>query len=350
MLAAVSNCCRAPTCVASLGRTCSPRSRALFQISSNRSLLRFNNHHDSHYTPRRFLNSATSRSDPLEQRDGEDQNFPKVEAKTTAMKSNSDPQGQPSNAGDSEPVPWYLQTQSFMPPAQEMTDRQKLPELPEHSPSILEPMLKHISVTLGIDYLRVLDLRSMDPPPALGANLMMIIGTARSERHLHVSADRLCRHLRTDFNLTPFADGLLGRNELKMKLRRKAKKARLLGSSGGSEFSQDDGIRTGWVCINVGMVDTKSSLSSNFSPVGIEGFGSQSDGARLVVQLMTDEKREELDLENLWLSRLKKRAKEISQAVDTVRDDNSFETDSLDRKAATGTVYGEGSNELSESK
>ena len=80
----------------------------------------------------------------------------------------------------------------------------------------------------------------------------MLIGTARSEKHLHVSADRLCRWLRSTYKLRPNADGLLGRNELKLKLKRKAKKAKLLGSS--TDENADDGVRTGWVCVDVGVV------------------------------------------------------------------------------------------------
>ena len=73
-----------------------------------------------------------------------------------------------------------------------------------------------------------------------------------------VAADRLCRWLRTEHKLSPYADGLLGRNELKLKMRRKAKRARLMSAVGAkatAETSIDDGIRTGWVCVNVGRVE-----------------------------------------------------------------------------------------------
>ena len=103
---------------------------------------------------------------------------------------------QDSETQDSS-LPWYLREpagpsrEQSLPDA--LADRQRLPELPSYAPPILQPLLEHVSVGIGLDDLRFLDLRRIDPPPALGANLLMIIGTARSEKHLHVSADRLCR-------------------------------------------------------------------------------------------------------------------------------------------------------------
>lgn len=196
-------------------------------------------------------------------------------------------------------VPWYLQVDTPQIKPQPLSERQQIPDLPESPPSILQPLLQRLSVELGLDNLSLLDLRKLDPPPALGANLMMVIGTARSERHLHVSADRLCRWLRSTYSLRPDADGLLGRNELKMKLRRKARRAKLLGSM--DDDNEDDGVRTGWVCVDVGVVETAETVtegepeSNNFV-----GFGRQTDGVRVVVQMLTEEKREEIDLESLW--------------------------------------------------
>ncbi|CAO1601542.1 ATPase synthesis protein 25 mitochondrial [Xanthoria calcicola] len=165
-------------------------------------------------------------------------------------------------------------------------------------------MLQHISVDLGLDDLYLLDLRDLDPPPALGANMLMVIGTARSEKHLHVSADRLCRWLRTTHRLTPYADGLLGRGELRLKLKRKNRRARMLNSVGASDSSNtDDGIRTGWVCVNIGMVeDGRGSLlkAVELQDDNYVGFGGETSGVKVVVQMLTEEKREELDLETLW--------------------------------------------------
>lgn len=194
-------------------------------------------------------------------------------------------------------IPWYLQVDAPQKAALTLSDRQRIPELPESPPPILQPLLQQLSIDLGLDDISLLDLRKLDPPPALGANLIMLISTARSEKHLHVSADRLCRWLRSQYKLRPSADGLLGRNELKVKLRRKAKRAKLLG---GPEDNVDDGIRTGWVCVDVGIVQEAEGMTEIAPPKDFIGFGRRTEGVRLVVQLLTEEKRVEIDLEKLW--------------------------------------------------
>jgi hypothetical protein len=209
-------------------------------------------------------------------------------------------------ASNESSAPWYLQVDRPVRPTSPLSERQKIPELPESSPNILQPLLQQISIDLGLDDLTILDLRKLDPPPALGSNLLMIIGTARSEKHLHVSADRLCRWLRSEYKLRPDADGLLGRNELKLKMKRKNRRAKLLGSNAGDE-DMDDGVRTGWVCVNVGTVDSPAKVGSDrVENAGFVGFGRRTEGTKIVVQMLVQEKREELDLERLWTGMAKR--------------------------------------------
>ncbi|MCJ1366130.1 ATPase synthesis protein 25 mitochondrial [Acarospora aff. strigata] len=223
-----------------------------------------------------------------------------------------------SPASHHAPIPWYLQVETPKAPVYPISDRQRLPNMPVDPPPLLEPLLKYVSVDLGMDDLSLFDLRELDPPPALGANLLMVLGTARSERHLHVSADRLCRWLRSTYRLTPFPDGLLGRNELKLKMRRKARRAKLLGNIGTSASSNpDDGVRTGWVCVNVGTVQSVKVAQHDVADTpGIVGFGSGSGGVKIVVQMLTEEKRGELDLEELWGGMLRRQAKRSSEIVE----------------------------------
>ena len=228
-------------------------------------------------------------------------------------------QGTPTETAS--PIPWYLQVKMPQQVPSPLSDRQRLPDLPPDPPPLLQPMLEHISIELGLDDLSLFDLRQLDPPPALGANLFMIISTARSEKHLHVSADRFCRWLRTEHKLTPYADGLLGRGELKLKMRRKARRARIMSRVGSlDQGAADDGLRTGWVCVNIGTIDDGSTgLDSNSTIEGYVGFGSQSDGTKVVVQMLTEEKREELDLERLWsqaLARQEKKKKKILKGLE----------------------------------
>jgi hypothetical protein len=151
-------------------------------------------------------------------------------------------------------------------------------------------------------------------------------------KHLNVSADRFCRWLRSNYKLRPYADGLLGRNELKLKLRRRARRLKLAQSVGNTlEASKDDGITTGWICVNLGSVEgvgddahvteetatatAQAAQDSQSVGDGIEsadygyiGFGSRSTAPRIVVQMFTEEKRAEMDLEGLWEFRTTRRA------------------------------------------
>jgi len=164
----------------------------------------------------------------------------------------------------------------------------------------------------------------------------MIIGTARSVKHLNVSADRFCRWVRKQYKLRPYADGLLGRNELKLKLRRRARRLKLAQSVGNTvAVNSDDGITTGWICVNMGPVDeavlheteaaaevavmeSEQCTSTEETAEGEDeyenpdpeyvGFGSRTNSPRIVVQMFTEEKRAEMDLEGLWDVRNTRRA------------------------------------------
>ena len=281
------------------------------------------------------------------------------------------PTDSPAEPQPSAEVPWYLQVEDPLPPTPftPFLALQEIPPLPEDPPAILSPVLNHLSSQIGLDNLVLLDLRSLDPPPALGSNLIMIIGTARSVKHLNVSADRFCRWARKEYKLRPFADGLLGRNELKLKLRRKARRMKLAQSVGNtvSGAGADDGITTGWICVNLGAVDQAVlpgedanedvDLQSEEEPLHAQaqdqthtqkdpgesddklrrraqetpeegedeyrnpgeedeyaGFGSRSNSPRIVVQMFVEEKRLEMDLEGLWDGRNTKRARKDEQA------------------------------------
>ena len=209
-----------------------------------------------------------------------------------------------SGALGSQHVPWYLQEEP--PVAENRTiSEEDIPQPPENSPAMLPVLLEYAYKDLGLDQLKLFDLRGLDVPAALGANVIMIIGTARSVKHLNVSADRLCRWLRSQYKLSPYADGLLGRNELKIKLRRKAKRARAASQAGAMIDEKDDGITTGWICVNAGVVD-KGSPKAELSEFGLEGFGQIDTGISVVVQIFTEEKRAEVDLEGLWQGNLER--------------------------------------------
>lgn len=199
-------------------------------------------------------------------------------------------------------IPWYLQVDpprhvaSIEPPP--------LPEVPTDSPEIIGALLKQLSENLGFDDLSLLDLRGLARPAALGPNLFMLFATARSERHLHVSAGSLRRWLRFNYKVNARADGLLGPNERKTKLRRRAKRAKLLG---GPLDDTDDGISTGWICVNLGTLDFGYHEDPVYTSDGrFSGFGVPQTGYTVVIQLMTEPQRAQMGLETLWQKALNK--------------------------------------------
>jgi len=231
-------------------------------------------------------------------------------------------------------LPWYLKVP---PPRRTLTEfhpfveQQRLPDLPPNAPPSLQGILEHISIDLGLDNLCLLDLRPIDPPPALGTNLLMVIGTARSEKHLHVSADRFCRWLRSTYKLRPYADGLLGRNELKLKMRRKNRRTKLLANVGAAikDDNVDDGIRTGWICVRAGRVEpaTGDEVTTKIGQ-GVVGFSENDGYITIVVQMFTEEKRVDVDLESLWggvLEKAKRKREYIEAGGNTGVDEVSEE-------------------------
>lgn len=202
---------------------------------------------------------------------------------------------QAEQGGGQEEEPWYLQEEAPRHPSL-VQHSQPLPELPENVPLILHDLVKYAAEDMGLDNLKLLDLRTLDPPAALGPNLIMLFGTARSERHLHVSGRHLLSWLRRK-GINAHADGVLGPNEFKVKMRRKQRKARLLGTA-ATPMGGDDGVTTRWICTNLGTISSGSQ-----GPVEYEtatGFGTTKTGTTIVVQAFTESKRKELDLELLW--------------------------------------------------
>jgi ribosomal silencing factor RsfS len=291
-----------------------------------------------------FLDEAPEGTSP-EARDIEDDLPPSASATTETP--TADP-AQPPPSVDSAPsasdssIPWYLRQQSVL---RDQAQRPiEVPDLPPNPPPLLKTLLEYISITAGLDDIEMLDLRHLDPPPALGPKLIMIIATARSEKHLHVAADGFARYLRREHGLKANAAGLLGRNELKIKLRRKAKRMRMLANVGGTvpEGNIDDGIRTGWICCTLSKIEAHPD-DLHMPGDNVEefvGFRDVKPGVNVVVQMFTEEKRAETDLETLWGGVLKTHQRQDKAAEDKLKDlmdpvefEESAKTDGTEQKS-----------------
>lgn len=209
-----------------------------------------------------------------------------------------DVKGEAKPTTDSEESPWYLQEEPPRHPTL-VTELQPLPEIPQNTPAILGDLVKCLAEDMGLDDLNLMDLRSLDPPAALGPSLIMLFGTARSERHLHISAGRLKSWLRKK-GFNAHADGLIGRKDFKTALRRRQRKAKLLGTT---PSPAESGLTTRWICMNLGTIEYQSTEEMPLESANgtMTGFGvRQTGGTTIVVQMFTESKRKEMELELLW--------------------------------------------------
>ncbi|PHH62404.1 hypothetical protein CDD81_7200 [Ophiocordyceps australis] len=180
--------------------------------------------------------------------------------------------------------PWFLDVE---PPRHAPSlHTHSIPKAPQDAPSLLDPMINYVYQDMGLDDLALFDLRQLDPPSSFGPNLMMLFGTARSERHLHICSGRFARWLRRTFKVDASADGLIGAGELKTKLRRIRKRARLMGHNSMVTPQGDHGLSTGWVCVKFTTNTEKRQEGTDFDEDGrMAGFGATAlTGTRVVVQ------------------------------------------------------------------
>ncbi|KAL1900036.1 ATPase synthesis protein 25 mitochondrial [Ceratocystis pirilliformis] len=220
-------------------------------------------------------------------------------------------------------MPWYLEVDPPIQPPSHIGA--PLPSLPENSPSLLDLLVKYAYEDMGLDDMSIMDLRELDPPPALGPNLIMVFGTARSERHLHVASARLVRWLRYNYHVEAAADGLIGAGELRTKLRRLRRKAKIMGSGNVVHHGGDDGISTGWICVNLGTIGNTISEELHIDGAGkMSGFGGSTNGTTIVLQVMTESRREELALELLWSRSLEGNLKMRKKLMEPLQGDQDL--------------------------
>ncbi|BFZ59764.1 ATPase synthesis protein 25 mitochondrial [Saitoella coloradoensis] len=185
------------------------------------------------------------------------------------------PSGESASASVEE-KPWYLlndddiQSQWAAP----VTPIEVIPDLPENPPDFLERLLNYLSSECNLLDLRILDLRNCDPPAAWGEQTIMIVGTAKAERHLRVAGEDLMTWLRKAYNLRPWAEGLPREAQGKIVARRRRKNL----ARGKIESPED--ARNNWVCVDTGR-------------------------DCLVVHMFTEAGREQINLEGLWEEKLR---------------------------------------------
>lgn len=175
----------------------------------------------------------------------------------------------------SSSVPWYLRPEKS-PRVVSHLNEISMPELPRDHPGSLKLIVEYLVQKLGMDDVKVFDLRDdFDQVINDGAKLMsnfMVIGTGKSAKHLQKAAELLNYFLKHKLNEVPSTEGLFSNGEFNKIQRRLKKKGR--GAPQYAKFSYGASPNT-WV-----MMDCK-----------IDG---------IYVHMLTKERRENLNLENLW--------------------------------------------------
>ena len=217
-----------------------------------------------------------------------------------------------TEATGEQPIPWYLEdiyaTKSTLVPG-----RAPLPLLPDNPPEILGEILEQLDAELGVTDMNIIDLRLLDPAPAIGRDIIMVFGNTRSERHLHNTADKICRWLRSTHSIRPYADGLIGRNAQKLINRRRIRRGKVAASQTGEI---NEYVATEWVCVNT----------------GYEG---------IILQLFTPRRREELNLEALWERKLDTNRKNMEKMKRGVGLQELYENDEEVPDKPVGGMNGE---------
>ncbi|PFH60432.1 hypothetical protein XA68_10946 [Ophiocordyceps unilateralis] len=255
----------------------------------------------------------TSRKAPMEKigkaslespQEDEEASFEDKEASASESEATAEDTEATAENDQANSKPWFLEVE---PPSKAWKPHEaSLPKPPADAPSLLAPMIQYVYEDMGLDDLALLDLRDLDPSPSLGPSLMMVIATARSGRHLHVSAGRFVRWLRRNYGVRAKGDGLIGSALLRTKLRRLRKKAKLMGTNSMVVPQGDYGLTTDWVCVTFSTGNGAMAEVEHYDQSGrLSGFGRAHSGTTVAVQCLTEQRRNELDLESLWQEQLR---------------------------------------------
>ncbi len=167
-------------------------------------------------------------------------------------------------------TPWYLREDESSK-LDTPIFKTEIPEIPNDAPSNIEPILKFAAEELGLDELKIFDIRNRQDIPASAHIDYMILSTGKSERHIQNAVDELSAFLKKEFKITPFVEGLLKANSIQRQKKRMKRKARK-----GTYIDLEYGVGpNSWV-----MVDTKTN--------------------GVCFHVLTQQRREAVNLEYLW--------------------------------------------------
>ncbi|KAK9362313.1 hypothetical protein V1504DRAFT_449173 [Lipomyces starkeyi] len=203
---------------------------------------------------------------------------------------------QPESTVMVDSTPWYLREANAHSTVSNVA---LLPDIPEDAPKEVTEILNFLATDLGLTELSLVDLRNRNT--TFGPNAIMIVGTARSDRHLIRASEELRVHLKKTYRAKSRIEGLVSKDKLKIQERRIKKKiSKYTGDVSAYENDLRSSSKNSWVF-----------------------FDSRVKGVH--IHIITSEKRWQLDLEGLWLHEMPKLDKQLTRctASDLLRDRTS---------------------------
>ncbi|KAK9236100.1 hypothetical protein V1525DRAFT_380175 [Lipomyces kononenkoae] len=200
---------------------------------------------------------------------------------------------QPDDTAMVDSTPWYLREADTHAT---VTDIAPLPDIPDDGPAEVTEILNYLATDLGLTELSLVDLRNRNTQ--FGPNAIMIVGTARSDRHLIRASEDLRVHLKKTYRAKSRIEGLVSNDNLKIQERRIKKKiSKYTGDVSAYENDLRASAKNSWVF-----------------------FDSRVKGIH--IHVITSEKRWQLDLEGLWLHEMPQLDEQVTRhtSADLLRD------------------------------
>lgn len=194
-------------------------------------------------------------------------------------------------------LPWYLRETEPLE-EHEMIGVGAEPELPAEAPEDLKTLVRQMRTKGGLADIVVMDMTKLPVEEKRGANEVadyMVICTTKSGKHAQKAAAYLYTFLKSEFGVVPTVEGLV--KESKKVQRNRLKKVVAQKLSGVDGYYGDASLEpNSWV-----MLDTKVQ--------------------RVAVHLLTDARRQELNLEYLFAPKLEKEKYRKQDRLETSSDD-----------------------------
>lgn len=174
-----------------------------------------------------------------------------------------------------ENVPWYLRESEKV---LEKVEKPPIPEIPHNAPPSVEKFLILLSQEYGLDDIKLFDLSQLDEdhPNHISNQPIryMIVSTGKSDKHVFKAGNELKHYIKHEFKKHANIEGLVSSTVKPVIRRRMLRRA------------------------NKG----PSATDNNYGRAANSWIMCRTDVDDINIHILTNERREELDLESLWIN------------------------------------------------